>query len=212
MNIEQRAIAIRSMTASDVRKVVDIHSASFPNSRSSKLGEPFLKRMYQWYLIYQPQLSFVAVRNKEVIGFVTGTLGWGGGRRRFKFAFWHIVWGFLRHPRLFLAANMFEAWLSFVKGLLPTKKNIFPNGHLDGIRATLDSIAVGPDARGLKIGRALMRIFETAARAQGATYVSLGVEADNHAARRLYESCGWKLMQVNAEQNSVNYVREIKVV
>jgi ribosomal protein S18 acetylase RimI-like enzyme len=210
--ITERTETLRLLAASDISKVVKIHSMSFPNSRSTKLGEPFLQRMYQWYVLYQPHLSFVAVRDEEVIGFVTGTLGWGGGRRRFKFAFWQIVWGFLSHPGLFLSAHMFEAWSSFIKGLLPARKNVLPGGHSSGMKVTLDSIAVHPSARGLKIGQALISMFERAAESQGATYLSLGVEADNHAARRLYESCGWKLMQGNAEQNSVNYAREIKVV
>jgi hypothetical protein len=39
-------LTIRPMEASDISKVVAIHFISFPTSRSSKLGKPFLILVY----------------------------------------------------------------------------------------------------------------------------------------------------------------------
>jgi hypothetical protein len=69
--------SIRSMTSMDLEQIIQIHQLSFPDSRSTKLGKLFLTRMYSWYLLHQPQLSFVAEHNNVVIGFVAGTLGSG---------------------------------------------------------------------------------------------------------------------------------------
>ena len=200
---------IRPMDIADIEKVVMIHSESFPTSRSTKLGKPFLRKMYEWYIFCQPRLSFVALQDDRVVGFVTGTMG-ESEHQRFKYAFWCIVWGFLRNPALFLYADMFEEWKSYIEGLLPTRKKVQAESKPTSTNFTLDSIAVYRDARGFNVGRTLVYAFEEAAKLEGATYLALGVEYDNRAARRLYERCGWKLDRETVENNSANYIKEVK--
>lgn len=207
------------MLATDIHRVVEIHLESFPASRSSKLGGPFLKKMYKWYFLYHPMLSFVATLDDRVVGFVTGSIGGGSAQRRFRYAFWQIVWGFLRQPRLFFQPEMFEAWNVHVASLFFYIRNLFfrqqprPNSSTVRqelrIKATLDSIAVSSSARGRNIGEFLVSAFEQAARNQGATYMGLGVERDNLAARRLYERCGWQIVFDNVERNSANYIKNM---
>lgn len=205
-------LTIRPMDALDISRVVAIHFISFPTSRSSKLGKPFLQKMYQWYIIYQPKLSFVALHDDKVMGFVAGTMGRGGGRRRFKYTFWYIILGFLRNPTLLLSTDMVNASKVYIKGLLPARKHEVIENEPKSIKFALDSIAVHPDSRGLKVGQALVRVFEKAAESQGATYLALGVEYDNHIARRFYERCGWRLMFDDIEHNSANYIKELHMM
>lgn len=205
-------VFVTPMRLENINTVAEIHRDSFPDSRSTKLGRPFLRKMYEWYVRYQPQLSFVAVLDEEVVGFVTGTYGWGGAQRRFRYTFWRIAWGFLRTPALLLSAEMFEAGPNFLRGLMMKQKNtpINPDGVAESsrpvpIKIALDSIAVHPAARGQDAGAALVEAFEQSARGLGGGYLSLGVEADNRAARRLYEKCGWSVAYENMENNSVGY-------
>lgn len=202
-------ITIRPLQAADIPQVVIIHAESFPTSRSTRLGSPFLKKMYQWYFAYQPALSFVATYKDEMVGFVTGAYGGGTARRRFRYAFWQIVGGFLRRPHLFLKKEMFEGWAGHLRGLLfPTTSRPVSNPNMpSGNKVTLDSIAVRPQARGQDVGKALVDTFEHAARQTGATYLGLGVESDNTRARRFYERCGWQLVRDDVQQNSANYVK-----
>jgi ribosomal protein S18 acetylase RimI-like enzyme len=210
-------IVVFPMRLENINTVAEIHRNSFPDSRSTRLGRPFLRKMYEWYIRYQPQLSFVAVLDDQVIGFVTGTYGWGGAQRRFRYTCWHIVWGFLRTPTLLLSAEMFEAGPNFLRGLRLKQQNapivrqevdlggIANSNRPISIKIALDSIAVHPVARGRDVGVALIETFEQSAHRLGGSYLSLGVEADNHPARRLYEKCGWSVVYENVENNSVGY-------
>lgn len=201
-----RLVVVRQMKASDIGQVVHVHTSGFPYSRSTRLGRPFLRKMYEWYVRYQPQLSFVAVLDEHVVGFVTGTYGWGGARRRFRYAFWHILLGFLSRPSLLFSAAMFENGANFLKGLFSRRhERAVAPGDQQGVKVTLDSIAIHPAARGRDAGAVLIEAFEQAARRLGGGYLSLGVEADNRAARRLYEKCGWNVAHENMENNSVGY-------
>jgi len=61
----------------------------------------------------------------------------------------------------------------------------------DASMAWIYDITVDEDRRGEGWGRAIMRAFEGEARSRGYTRAGLNVYADNHVARRLYESIGY---------------------
>jgi len=204
-------VAIRSMDQGDINDIIRIHTVALKDSRSTNLGKPFLRKMYRWYLTYQPKLAFVATIDEQLVGFVTGSVG-GSSRKIFRFALWEVLMGFLYRPNLLLQAEMFEYWQSFLIGLLPRrrKKDTKPtNAHCTSVKASLNSIAVSPLARRKNVGKSLVNAFEYAARLQGATILGLGVDLDNLAARCFYERCGWELARINMETKAANYIKKI---
>jgi len=62
----------------------------------------------------------------------------------------------------------------------------------DPSTAWIYDITVDEDRRGQGWGRAIMRLFEAEALRRGYTRAGLNVYADNHVARRLYESLGYR--------------------
>jgi ribosomal protein S18 acetylase RimI-like enzyme len=65
----------------------------------------------------------------------------------------------------------------------------------------VDALAVAADARRRGVARALLADAEAIARAQGATGVSLDTGLENEAARRLYESSGYKQRDIRRARN-----------
>jgi ribosomal protein S18 acetylase RimI-like enzyme len=61
-------------------------------------------------------------------------------------------------------------------------------------------IAVHPDARGLGLARMFMQFLHAAARQYGAARVRLKVYPANSAARRLYESLGYRFESTPDDQ------------
>ncbi len=57
--------------------------------------------------------------------------------------------------------------------------------------ADLEKLAVAPNAQGRGIGRALTEALVTGALAAGIENLTLDLRGNNHAAIRLYESCGF---------------------
>jgi ribosomal protein S18 acetylase RimI-like enzyme len=210
MELNSNNLVIRSMREADINQVTSIHCDSFPNSRSTRLGVSFVRKMYFWFYKKQPALAFVALYDNRPIGFVTGAIG-GSSRKIFRYALPEVIFGFLRSPGLFLQLEMFEAWQSYLVGFFP--KSQVTTQHTDennnSVKAVLASIAVSPSGRGKKAGKALVSAFEDAAQKQGANILALGVEFDNSAARRLYESCGWVLTREDIASNSANYTKMI---
>lgn len=197
-------IVVRPMSLSDIDKAADIHCAVFPYSRSTKLGKMFVRRMYEWYVIYQPALSFVAILDGDVVGFATGAQG--DTSDRFRFSFFQIAWGFVSSPHLFWQSEMFEDWMGHFRGLLRIfRKKDVPAIQRGGSKVTLDSIGVITSLRRKNIGGLLLQAFEEAAASTGAAFMRLGVENDNLSARCFYERQGWHLVYDDKENNSANY-------
>jgi len=197
------------MNTYDLDQVVDLHKKCFPTSRSTKLGKKFLKKFYSWYTIYHPELSFVSEGAGEVVGFICGTLGSGGGQQRFKFTLPIIIQSLINNPLLIFNKVTFKSWKVLINALKIKKKSIPNDQKPAGKKGALDSIAIDSRARGHSIGILLVQKFEEAAREQGATYLSLGVEADNIPARKLYEKCGWRLAFEKLDENSASYMKDI---
>ena len=63
----------------------------------------------------------------------------------------------------------------------------------------LTSIAVAPHGSGHGLGRRLLGALETEAIAAGSRRMRLEVRADNRAARKLYESTGYRLVETLAD-------------
>jgi ribosomal protein S18 acetylase RimI-like enzyme len=61
-----------------------------------------------------------------------------------------------------------------------------------GVVGYIQTIEVAPDWRGQGIGAELLRRVEGSARAAGAEYIWLHVDAENVAAIRLYEANGYR--------------------
>jgi len=205
--------SIRHMKNIDLDKIVFIHKSCFPESRSTKLGKQFLERLYSWYSINHPGLFFVAEDSCEVVGFVCGTIGSGGGQKRFRYTLPFIILSLIKNPILLLSKETFKSWKTLIKGMFKRKRTTTPaptpTPNPIGIKGALDSIAVNSSARGHSIGFLLVEKFEEAAIDLGATYLSLGVEADNLPARKLYEKCGWHLVSEKLDENSANYRKDI---
>ena len=205
---------IRSLRESDIHGVAEAHCRIFPTSRSTLLGEGYVRKMFQWFLEKQPDLSFVCEYNGEIVGYVVGAIG-GYGRKLFRYAFMDVVLGLLLHPKLWFKRDTYNLWSSYLKGLSPStliaERNVDAERTMGSRanRAALAGIGIVPSMRGRGISKLLVQAFEQAARVQGVSSLGLSVEIDNVPARRLYETCGWRMDSMQAELNSAHYSKEL---
>jgi ribosomal protein S18 acetylase RimI-like enzyme len=163
-------------------------------------------KMYRWFLTNQPKLALVAFEDKTIVGFGICVVG-GYGRRIFRYAFLEIVWAVIWHFRIMLNKKMFKLWTSYVRGLLPENRNI--TQAETSKKASLASIAVSKAMQKKGIGNLLLAGLEEACRKQGLQRIGLTVEADNSAARRLYEKSGWDLVKKDTNLNAIYYSKRL---
>ena len=83
-------------------------------------------------------------------------------------------------------------------------------GWREGFAIPSLGIAVRADREGSGFGRAMMEALHGLARSRGAPSVRLRVHAENHHARRLYESVGYR--EAGIERGEIVMVRDISTV
>jgi len=194
----------------DIKAAARLHCQAFPHSRSTKLGQPYVRKMFRWFVMQQPGLSLVARTDGEISGYVVGAVG-GYGRKLFRYAFFEVLMGLLIHPGLWFQSETFLLWRSYLKGLFPQKTSNTSKvgGEPVIVRAALAGIGVDPTQQGQGIGSFLVAAFEEAAKELGVGKLTLSVDKDNISARRLYDRHGWRVDSENKEANTVHYMKVI---
>ena len=101
---------IRNAGMEDLNQIAQTHIECFPNSFSTALGVPLLKKFYLQYLKEYPDLFWVAVDDDCIAGFCMGYLLDRGSCNR-SFAKHNIVPLALRYLLLLIKGNK-KAWMS----------------------------------------------------------------------------------------------------
>lgn len=202
--------SIVAMEKSHINEVANLHRKVFPQSRSTKLGKPYVRKMFRWFITYQPELCLICIEKGKITGYVVGAIG-GYGRKLFRYAFFEVLLGLLIHPKLWFQKNTFLLWRSYLKGLRPQPKKPGPLNTDQNtiISAALAGIGVDNDQRGKGVGQSLVYAYEKAAKEAGAKKLTLSVQKDNHAAQKVYEKCGWYIDRMNVKANTVHYTKVV---
>jgi GNAT superfamily N-acetyltransferase len=150
--------------------------------------EVFADLLTRYYTDDEPQSTWVAEHDGQVVGYLTGCLD---TRRFLRAMAWRIapsalfkalgrgtVWHLLT-LRL-LAANLGDWLRGGFRRAVPLHE--YP-GHLH--------INLRRDFRGQRVGQQLMERFLTQVREASLTGIRAGVSADNAAGRRFFEGCGF---------------------
>lgn len=194
--------AIRSLEREDLDAVARIHCSAFPRSALTRLGREAVRRYYLWQLVGPHEAMAVGV---TVEGRLAGFC-FAGVFRGALSGFLRANWGFLARrlavrPWL-LTDPMFRGRvraggrsLSSLRRSEPGRPaGVAPAGNAVAGGETsfgVLAIAVHPDYQGRGLGKAMMDLAETRARAGGYQAMHLSVDPSNVQAARFYEMLGW---------------------
>lgn len=180
-------LVVRNLSSSDIEAVVDVHLAAFEGFFLTLLGRRFLRAYYQSILDFN-QLSFVAVADGNVVGFVTGIENGSGFYRH----------ALIRRGFAFIFAAV-PAALSNPRRVLPRLLSALgkrPSGGNAASRnaASLTSIAVAPSCAHKGVGHALMDAFKRDAIRRGLARIFLETDAaEGNSAVSFYRREGFTI-------------------
>lgn len=182
---EEHPVGIRRMLEDEVSEVVAIHMESFRGFFLAALGPRFLDAFYKGVLRDDSGLAFVAIGDREVLGFIAGSIEPSGFYRRLLKNHW---WEFgiaalpasLKHPKSIVKV-MRAIRHPAAQPSAPGSSKVF-------------SVAVSPHFEGRGIGRMLFSRFSKEASSRGAVVLSLETDAeDNERVNAFYRSLGLKV-------------------
>ena len=167
-----RGFDVRAVQARDIPQVVDVHMASFQNFFLTFLGPNFLECLYREIATEPDSVFLVAVSSENrVLGFAAGVQHLSRFYRRLVKAKWMVfgwasVGAVLRQPRIIL-----RLWRA---------KGAPENAEHSSCPATLMSIAVAQEVKGMGIGKLLIHQFLEGMAASGTRRICLVTDRDNN--------------------------------
>jgi GNAT superfamily N-acetyltransferase len=176
-------VRISPANAADLASLVDLHLACFSEDEhfALKLGRPFIRDAYRWFVTSPETLVIVARIGERIVGLTALS------KRRYnlpmlKACKWSVTVGLLRRPWLAfrpdwlwrLVSPLFSRWIQ-------------PPRNLAQIAFT----GIAPEVQGHGIGRALKQASIAACRNWGAAAIITGVTRKNSRAKALNESFGF---------------------
>jgi ribosomal protein S18 acetylase RimI-like enzyme len=146
----------------------------------------------RYYTDFEPQHSWVATRDGQVIGYLNGSLD---SRRALRVTLWRILPASLMGAFRRGTFCRRETW-RLVWALLRTWLDRGP--HCGGASATGGAphlhVNLTPDARGARVGTRLVERFIEQVNASSARTVEANVRGDNVAACRFFERLGFTVV------------------
>lgn len=188
----------------DLKNIVKCHKSAFPNTLSSKMGNTFISKMMEWYIMSDRGVLFhIENKNKEIIGYCGGIITKNKGLHGAvtsisQYSFNTLLISYLKRP-----------WLIFhpenIKKIPYIRRNIFIklglnkpekiNKNKDFIPFMgLVVIGLRKDNQGKGIGGILLNEFEKRAKIiNEVKKILLSVKPQNINAIKAYSNSGWKI-------------------
>ncbi len=164
-------------------KVAQLHISGISSGFISSLGQGFVTALYGSIADDQNSFGFVAVEDDKVLGFVAFTTDLS---KLYKYVILKkgLRFSFILVKKMFSLETIKKIWTNL---FYPKKMK-----QMDLPDAELLSIVVSPEGRGKGIAKQLTEAGFKECKERGIGKVKVLVAADNQAANKLYQKCGFE--------------------
>ena len=175
------AVGVRRATVADVDAISALHAGCIAEGFLVTLGPRFLRRLYRRVVLSPRAFAFVVDTPIVVSGYVACAIDTGAFYREFA-RHDGLVAGAVALPRLVRAPrHVWETWRYGARA------------DTTGAAAEVLALAVAPEARGRRIGGALVAAAVGEFRARGVTSARVVTATSNISAVRAYQLAGFRL-------------------
>jgi ribosomal protein S18 acetylase RimI-like enzyme len=206
------AIKIIKPTQVDLGRIAQCHRKAFPKTLSTAMGEKYVEKMLEWYLVDDRAFIFFLEENGNCIGYCgglkyDGKVPVGSASSMIQHSYHAAVSAMLTRPWLFFHPEFLKKyrlafkniWRRMRNRLGYTKKINPPNSSIPA-HTGLIVIGVDPVYQGKGYGGMLLQEFERISNELGYDHLMLTVRSNNIQAIRSYQRNGW----ITTESNSTS--------
>jgi ribosomal protein S18 acetylase RimI-like enzyme len=198
----------------DLRKIANCHRKAFPDTLTSKMGDTFLIKMFDWYLSTNHTFLFFTEQSNTVVGYcggmiVDGTFAHGSASSMTQHTFNEAIRAFLLRPWLLLHPDFLSRYSFFARNIFVRFKNKISKKEIRSAAKPRDPymglvvIGVDPLFQGKGYGSCLLIEFEKTTLQRGLKKMLLTVNTDNRPAIKSYLRNGWVVYKVDGKSTSM---------
>jgi len=203
-------------THQDLPRLAKCHRAAFPKTLSSAMGQRYVEKMLEWYLVDKRAFIFMVEEDNQIIGYCgglkfDGTARAGSASSMIQHSYNLAVKTFLKRPWLFLHPEFLAKYRlagrnvhSRIKKLIGIEDARVPTiSELPEPHTGLIVIGVHPKVQGQGYGSMLLREFEKITINLGFRKMMLTVRTDNKLAIKSYLRNGWLTTRVEGNSTTM---------
>lgn len=202
----------------DLMRIAQCHYDVFPRSLTSRMGVPYLSKIFSWYISTDKAFLFFVEGDGKVVGYaggmiVDGTLAHGSASSLTQHTFNDSIKAVLMRPWLFFHPEFMSRYALFARNIFTRIRNKFrKNAVRSAVKpaepyAGLVVIGVHPTFQGKGYGSAILVEFERRIAQYGLKRMLLTVNPDNAQAIASYKRNGW--CTLNATPKSVSMEKRL---
>lgn len=189
------------------KTISEIHLEAFRGYLNTLLGPRYAYALIEWHVIQKDAIALAAIdSNQQIVGYaIGGPMGFGQQLR--SDMFWVTAQSIILRPWVVLDKRLWKVGLARFTAKRSSRKSSVKS-YLPVPIFSLRGIAVRSSHQQKGVGKLLLHAFEQKAKMLKAKSLVLSVYPDKTAARRLYETCGWRLLPGNTQSTStLKYVQ-----
>lgn len=192
--------------------IAQCHKACFPESLATRLGEAYVEKSLDWFLVNHKRFLYHISADDKVIGYCGGFIpskpGDGSSSGMLQHAFNKAITGIIKNPLLLFHSEVKQhypfLWRNIKRKITGKAKPAQPVDKSKPFTpyVGLVVIAVHPSYQGKGIAQQLMAEFERRVKEYNQNEQVLSVKKNNARAINVYLKSGWKVK----EEHSQTYV------
>lgn len=197
------------------------HRLAFPKALSTAMGQKYVEKMLEWYLVDERAFIFILSEEGNCVGYCgglkfSGTAGVGSASSMIQYSFHEALTRFLLNPWLFFHPEFMAkyklAFRNFVKRVgsrfkIKEKTRVISPSQGAEAHAGLVVIGVDPRKQSKGYGSLLLQEFERISSSLGFKKMSLTVRTDNDRAIKSYLRNGW--VSIHVDERSTRMEKHI---
>ncbi|MDQ2656551.1 MAG: GNAT family N-acetyltransferase [Bacteroidota bacterium] len=204
-------------TRNDLPKLAQCHRTAFPRTLSAAMGQRYVEKMLEWYLVDDRAFIFFLQEGSSCVGYCgglkfDGTHNVGSASSMIQHSYTLALRTFFRRPWLFLHPEFRPKYRLALKnvvrrigkalGLMSTSR-VTKQANPREAHTGLIVIGVNPDLQGKGYGSQLLQEFERSSLALGYNKMMLTVRTDNSKAIQSYVRNGWQTTKVEGKSTTM---------
>jgi ribosomal protein S18 acetylase RimI-like enzyme len=203
---------IKNSQKKDLPDIAACHKVCFPDSLATKLGNAYIGKSLEWFLVNPNRFLFDITIDEKVAGYCGGFMpvkpGDGSSSGMLQHAFKQAIKGIMLNPLLLFHAEVVQnypfLWHNIKRRITGKAKPINPVSNAKPFKQYVGLVVIGvhPAYRGKGVAQALMSEFEQRVKQFNQNESVLSVKKDNGRAIKAYTNFGWKIR----EEHNKTYV------